>query len=160
MAHRFGLVLAILSPALGLSAGCGSRCGPQSALVTRVIDGDTIELEGGERVRYLLVDTPEITSGKDECFGQEAKDFNTDLVLDMVVDLDYDVECEDAYGRLLAYVSVDGREVNSLLVERGYACVLYIPPSGEDRVDEFEALEDGAEAANRGMWAACEGNPC
>lgn len=140
--------------------GCGSRCGPQSGLVTEVIDGDTIELESGERIRYLLVDTPEISSGNEECFGQEAKIFNTDLVLDRVVDLDYDIECEDRYGRLLAYVTVDGREVNSLLVERGYGCVLYIPPSGEDRVEEFEALQDSAEVANRGMWGACEGNPC
>jgi len=150
----------VLSVTLGACDGCGKRCGPQSGVVAQVIDGDTIELDSGERIRYLLVDTPEITGGSDECFGEEAKNFNTDLVLGNEVDIDYDVECEDRYGRLLAWVSVDGREVNSLLVERGYGCVLFIPPSGEDRVEEFEALERSAEVANRGMWGACEGNPC
>ncbi len=60
--------------------------------------------------------------------------------------------CTDKYGRLLAYVSVDGREVNSLMVERGYACVLVIPPNGADRADEFVALENAAKDAGAGMW--------
>jgi micrococcal nuclease len=152
-------IIAVLSVTQGACDGCGAKCGPQSGVVAEVIDGDTIELDSGERIRYLLVDTPEI-SGDVECFGPEARDFNIDLVLGKKVDLYYDLECEDRYGRLLAYVRVDGREVNSLLVERGYACVLYIPPSGEDRVEEFEALQDSAEAANRGMWGVCEGDPC
>ena len=63
-------------------------------------------------------------------------------------------------GRLLAYVSVGGVEVNSLLVERGYACVLHIPPNGADRVVEFETLEAEAKAAGRGMWGSCEVVTC
>ena len=71
-----------------------------------------------------------------------------------------DAACHDRYGRLLAYVAVDGREINALLVERGYACVLYLPPAGTSRHEAFEALEAAARAQHRGLWAACEVAPC
>lgn len=149
--------------ALGLVAGCasaGSECGRTQAVVSRIIDGDTVELETGETIRYLMVNTPETTNGKDECFGQNAVTFNTDLVLDRQVTLEYDVECEDRFDRTLAYVFVDGQEINRLLVERGFGCVLHISPNGDDRADEFEALEDDAKAAGRGLWGACDPIPC
>lgn len=149
--------------AAGSLTGCGeggSSCGPSSARVTRVVDGDTIELETGVKIRYLMVNAPETTSGKNECYGQNAVTFNTDLVLDKVVDLSYDVECEDRFGRTLAYVSVGGQEVNSLLLERGYGCLLHIPPDGDDRLGEFKALEAAAKAAGRGLWGACNPIPC
>jgi micrococcal nuclease len=147
--------------ALGASSACsgGSECGPTSGTVSRVIDGDTIELESGETIRYLLVDTPENTSSV-ECYGPEAAAFNADLVEGKEVAITYDAECTDRYQRLLAYVSVEGREVNSLLVERGFGCVLFIPPDGADRADEFDALEETARAENRGLWGACPENPC
>lgn len=142
--------------------GCGGdpACGPGSGVVTRVIDGDTVELESGETIRYLMVDTPESTGGATDCFGANAAQLNSDLVLGESVRLAYDVECEDRFGRLLAYVSVGDVEVNSLLVERGYACVLHIPPNGEDRVAEFEALEAAARAAGVGMWGVCAEITC
>jgi micrococcal nuclease len=126
-------------------------CGPDVAIAERAIDGDTIVLDGGERVRYLLMDTPETG----ECFGTEAALFNRDLVEAREVGLYYDDPCRDRYGRLLAYVEVEGVNVNRLLVELGYARVLYIPPAGSDRVDEFRALEQQAKRERRGIWAAC-----
>jgi len=146
-----------------VAAGCGkesSPCGPTEGMVARIVDGDTIELESGEKIRYLMVNTPETTGGKDECYGQNAVTFNTDLVLGKQVAIDYDVECKDRFDRTLAYVSVGGQEVNTLLVERGFACVLHIPPNGDDRADEFDALEDAAKAAGRGLWGACSPIPC
>lgn len=131
------------------------RCGPSSARVVEVIDGDTIVLAGGEKIRYLMVDTPEITNGKNECYGQEARSFNADYVLGQEVALTYDVECTDAYGRLLAYVEVPDGELNALLVARGYACVLNIPPNGEDRAAEFEALQTSAQEQLAGLWGKC-----
>ncbi len=125
-----------------------------------MIDGDTIELETGVKIRYLMVNAPETTSGKNECYGSNAVTFNTDLVMGKTVELDYDVECEDRFGRTLAYVSVGGQEVNSLMLERGYACLLHIPPDGDDRLTEFKALESAAKAANRGLWGACNPIPC
>src|SRR5690606_6757391 len=127
-----------------------SECGPSVAVIAEVIDGDTVVLDTGERVRYLMVDTPEITNGKDECFGGEARTFNAEYVLGQEVTLTYDVECNDVYGRLLAYVEVPDGEINSLLVARGYACVLNIPPNGEDRVDEFMTMQQSAQDQTAG----------
>jgi micrococcal nuclease len=155
--------LAGLGIAIAL-AGCGgdggSTCGPTGGVVANIVDGDTIDLESGERIRYLMIDTPETTGGATDCFGQNAKQFNSDTVLGEAVTIDYDVECEDRFGRLLAYVSVGAREINSTMVERGYACVLHIPPNGDDRLDEFEDLELGARMGGRGMWGICEDVTC
>ena len=149
----------LVAPVLGLLvAGCATEPG-EDALVKRAIDGDTIELESGERVRYLMVDTPESTTEL-ECYGTNAKTFNRDLVEGKRVRLRTDVEREDMFGRTLAYVTVDGEEVNTLIIERGFGCVLHIPPNGDDRADEFDALEAAARAGNKGLWAACTPPPC
>jgi micrococcal nuclease len=161
MARRSQALVALAAAATAAACGGGEddRCGPTSGVVARVVDGDTIELESGERIRYLLVDTPENTT-EVECFGPEAAELNRELVEGKQVTLRYDVECTDRYDRLLAWVEVDGREVNQLLVERGYGCVLYIPPNGEDRVAALSDAEELAHAEGRGLWAACEDNPC
>jgi micrococcal nuclease len=146
--------------ALGaLLVGCGgSPCGETEGKVTRVIDGDTIELESGVKIRYLLVDTPEISGGV-ECFGENAKQYNSDRVLNQTVQISYDEQCTDNFGRSLAYVTVDGEEINSLLVRNGYACVLFIAPNGESRLEEFKALQLDAKNARRGLWSACNPLP-
>lgn len=148
--------------AVSAAVGCSDTetCGPSRALVERVIDGDTIELAGGERVRYVLVDAPEITNGKNACFGVEARQLNRELVEGRVVDLAYGPRCRDRYERLLANVTIDGLDVNAELVRSGYACVLYIAPDGEQRVQEFRALERDAQAEGVGLWSACETRPC
>lgn len=137
-----------------------SPCGPDTARVVEAIDGDTVLLESGERVRYLLVDTPESTGGARDCFGPEAHAFNRGLVEGRRVTLAYGEACTDRFGRLLAYVSVDGREVNPLLVERGHACVLHVPPAGSARHAEFQGLEAEARRARRGVWGTCAPVPC
>src|SRR5262245_21870319 len=101
-----GAVLAIfvgLLAAVGGLAACtqGPSCGPFEATVDRVIDGDTI-VAGGMTVRYLLVDAPETTAGRNDCFGAGAARFNADLVLGKTVQLRYDVACQDRFGRTLA----------------------------------------------------------
>ncbi|HEX5063807.1 MAG TPA: thermonuclease family protein [Kofleriaceae bacterium] len=145
---------------LGVASGCGgSPCGDTEGKVTRVIDGDTIELESGVKIRYLMVDTPETTGSVDDCYGPNALQYNTDLVLNKTVQLSFDEQCTDRYGRTLAYVTVDGQEVNSLLVRNGFACVLYIPPNGQSRVEEFNALQLDAKTARRGLWSACNPLP-
>ncbi|MCC6217231.1 MAG: thermonuclease family protein [Polyangiaceae bacterium] len=147
-------------------AGCSSpaeeadACGPTRAVVARAIDGDTIELESGERVRYLMIDTPESTN-QDECWGEEAKAVNEALVLGQEITLTYDAVCTDRYGRLLAYVALEGYEINLALVEHGHACVLYLPPNGDHSVEDFEAAEELARRRGSGLWGACVGDlPC
>jgi micrococcal nuclease len=155
--------VAALTLVLCMLAGCdapGAACGPREAVVERVIDGDTIVVSGNVRLRYILVDAPETTGGRDDCYGANAAQFNTDLVLGKTVQLAYDVECEDAFGRTLAYVTVGGEDVNKRLVERGYGCVLHIPPDGDARADELEATERAARTARRGLWGACDPIPC
>jgi micrococcal nuclease len=151
--------LALLAVVLGAGCSGESPCGASEATVTRIVDGDTVELDDGRKVRYLLVDTPETTNGATDCYGQNAKTFNTDLVLNKKVQLDYDVECTDRYGRTLAYVTVDGQEVNTLMISRGYGCVLHIPPDGDDRYDEFQSLQYEAKLAKRGLWGECDPLP-
>jgi micrococcal nuclease len=148
--------------AVGVLLACGGEapCGPASAVVADVVDGDTLVLEGGARVRYLLVDTPETTGGRRDCFGAEARELNRSLVEGRRVSLSYGEACTDRFGRLLAYVEVEGREVNALLVERGHACVLYVAPAGGGRRAEFEALEAEARRARRGLWGACAPVSC
>jgi micrococcal nuclease len=140
--------------------GCAApaECGPTEAVVARVVDGDTIELVGGQKVRYLLVDTPEV--GENECHSQQSLAANRRLVEHRRVQLRYEPACTDRFGRLLAYVSVDEREVNALLVEQGHACVLHVPPSGDERVGAFRVLERRAQNLQLGLWGACALPPC
>jgi micrococcal nuclease len=77
------------------------------------------------------------------------------LVTGRTITLTYDEECQDRYGRLLAYVSVGDVEVNRTLLEDGYACILHISPNGDDRVAEYQALETMAKNEGIGMWSAC-----
>ncbi|HUS33497.1 MAG TPA: thermonuclease family protein [Kofleriaceae bacterium] len=151
---RWALGALVLSSALAACGGDGP-CGATEAVVTRVVDGDTIELDDGRKIRLLLVDTPETTGGHDDCYGTNAVTFTSDLVLNKTVQLGFDVECTDRYGRTLAYVTVDGQEVNRLIIQRGFGCVLHISPDGDSRVDEFKGYQVEAKSANRGLWGAC-----
>ncbi|HWO83042.1 MAG TPA: thermonuclease family protein [Solirubrobacterales bacterium] len=129
------------------------------AYVSRVVDGDTVEvqLDGEEEdVRYIGVDTPETVKPDTpvQCFGPQASDFNHRLVEHRRVRLVFGAEQRDVYGRLLAYVYLDGRFVNAELVRRGLARTLTIPPN--DRfAGRLKRLEIAAARAGRGLWGAC-----
>ncbi len=139
-------------------AACGgpqSKCGPSSAKVDRVIDGDTIVLTDGTRIRYLLVNAPETTLGHNDCYGQEASNFNDMTVTGKTIELTYDTECTDKYGRTLAFVKVNGLDVNRALVDQGLACYDYIPPDGTARHQEFLDAQTVAKTNRVGMWGSC-----
>jgi micrococcal nuclease len=152
---------AVLTLAL-LAIGCGAQspCGPSQGKVVNVVDGDTVDLETGVRIRLLLIDTPETTGGKTDCYGQQAKAFTASFLDGKNVNLQYDTQCTDRFGRTLAYVSVDGKEINSTLVKDGYACVLYVAPDGMARRTEFEDLESVAKTNRTGLWGACTTVTC
>ncbi len=147
-----------------LLAGCAppaSPCGPATGVVDYVVDGDTVELQGGTRVRLLLVDTPETTGGKNDCYGQEATAFTVTQLAGKTVQLSYDeAACTDRFGRTLAYVTADGVDVNAELVKRGLACFLFIKPGGAARQEEFATYEAEAKTSRVGMWGACSVIPC
>lgn len=142
------------SPGIPQPAGLSEK-----ALVTRVVDGDTVVvlLRGQERrVRYIGVDTPETVnpSVPVECFGKEASDFNERLVEGKTVLLERDVSQQDRYGRLLRYVWLDGEMANAILVREGYAQVVTYPPDVKYREGLLE-LERQAKEQNEGLWAEC-----
>lgn len=155
--------LLVVAAAL-LASGCGptmSKCGPSTGQVDFVVDGDTVELVGGTRIRLLLVDTPETTQGKNDCYGQEAKAFTVSQVAGKTVSLAYDeASCTDRFGRTLAYVTVDGVELNTELAKRGLACFLFVKPGGDARQEEFATYEAEAKTNRTGMWGACSAIPC
>jgi micrococcal nuclease len=129
----------------------------EEAVVIRVIDGDTIELDDGRRVRYIGIDTPEtVHPEKDvECYGPEATVRNRELVEGKTVEMQAGVEESDRYRRLLRYVHVDGRFVNALMVAEGYA---HASPFGDERRfrQVFAQLEQYSQLRDRGMWAECK----
>ena len=138
-----------------------------AAVVEKVVDGDTawFTLEGGarEKVRFIGVDTPESTT-EHEPFGEEAATFTASVLgVGRRVSLELDVDERDRYGRLLAYVWVEPpasggddearrRMLNAMLVEKGFATVLTVPPNVQ-YVDVFVALQLEARVAGRGLWA-------
>ncbi len=134
------LILTLLAP------GC-NRVSEDVALVTRIIDGDTIEIEGSIRVRYIGIDTPEIG----EPYYLEAKEANLNLVGGKRIQLEKDVEDKDEYGRLLRYVWVDGIMVNAELVRLGYAYSYSYPPNLKYQA-HFLQLEREAREQKRGLW--------
>lgn len=127
-----------------------------TVFVERVIDGDTIELEGGERVRYVGVNAPESVDSrrKVQCFGNEASEYNKKLVLGKRVRLEADVEDRDKYGRLLRYVWLGDTMINEQLIADGYAQIMTIPPNVK-YVERFRAAQTQAREAKRGLWVAC-----
>ena len=138
----------------------GSATGPQTsgdftqrtATVTYVYDGDTIQVNGTEKVRYIGIDTPE----RDDCFFWEATLRNRELVDERTVLLEICSESPvDQYGRTLAHVSVDDSLVNATLLNEGYARALRIPPC-TSRADYYQQLEDEAQNSGKGMWSACD----
>ena len=158
--HRLLIVLSI-SLIMGCQAGTDAETETDEQIttyerVTSVIDGDTIELASGERVRYIGIDTPE-THHPDkpvECFGIEATNRNRELVEEKKVELVSEGPNRDQYGRLLRHVFIDGTFINAQLVWEGYArASSFGEPSKFHQV--FVQLEVASRDAKRGLWNTC-----
>jgi micrococcal nuclease len=119
----------------------------ETVFVIRVIDGDTVEVEGGRKVRYIGIDCPE--EGK--LYSKEALAANRELVEGRIVTLVKDVSEKDVFGRLLRYVYVGDIFVNARLVEEGLAEATPYPPDLAYE-DEFSELEKKAKDLGKGMW--------
>jgi micrococcal nuclease len=134
--------------------------------VQRVIDGDTIELSSGERVRYIGIDTPEMrrkVGGRwievGEPYAKEAYELNRELVEGKWIRLELDIEDYDRHGRLLAYVYTKNdstgsmKLVNAEILKAGLARVMLRPPNIR-YADLFHAMQHEAQVKKRGMWKA------
>jgi micrococcal nuclease len=145
------VVLVGCAPATGQDDGAPSD--GKTATVTKNTDGDTLHLSGLGSTRLIGVDTPEVYGGV-ECYGREASGF-VERIAPPGTRVSYRLgpEERDRYGRALAYVWLeDGRFLNMMLVKRGYAQVLTIPPN-VDYADRFVAAQRRAREAERGLWA-------
>ena len=151
--RAFLVAIALVSAAVFLSSRHLPHRNADLYLVKRVVDGDTIALANGERVRYIGINTPETKHPTKpvEYFGREAYQYNKKLVDKRWVRLEFDVEKRDKYGRLLAYVYVDDTFVNAKLVEEGYAQVYTFPPNVKHQ-ELFLKLQREARENNRGLW--------
>ena len=125
--------------------------------VTRVVDGDTIEIVYNgtvEKVRFIGVSTPESVhpdSSKNTEFGEIASQYTEEQLLGQQVSLEFDVSERDNYGRLLAYVWHDGKMFNEHLVEQGYAQVsTYLPDV--KYADRFLVAQENAREGDMGLW--------
>lgn len=121
---------------------------PEVVLVTKVIDGDTITIEGGRRVRLLAIDTPEI----DEPCYIEAKKRLEQLIFNKRVRLESDVRDTDKYGRLLRFIFLAEQNVNLTLIDEGFA-VAYFFDNQRYKV-EVQKAEEYAKNHKRGCrWS-------
>ncbi len=166
---------ALMLVGLVFSTGCALEADPETetkfgiaqpddtkatqVTVERVVDGDTIKvrLPDGkiEDVRFLLIDTPETVNPEKpvQPFGPEASSFTKDLLpkgSKIVIERDHSKT--DRYGRLLAYVWIDGKMVNQELLRQGLARVAYVYEPDTRYVKTFEDIELEAKAAKKGIW--------
>jgi len=155
------VIVAALLGSLGWGWYTGGRITARlPATVIRDIDGDTViaRLAQGrtETVRILGVDTPEVVDPRKpvQCFGHAASAYTASRLVGRRVTLELDAEPRDKYGRLLAYVLVDGHRFDDELLAGGYARFLVIPPNGAHARAMLSA-ELAARAAGRGLWGAC-----
>src|SRR3990167_8398336 len=134
----------------------GEDDGKDLVLVTKVIDGDTIEIEGGTRVRYIGIDTPETVDPRKtvQCFGREASNKNKDLVEGKKVRLEKDITNTDKYDRLLRYVWINNELVNETLVKEGFAYSSPYPPDVKYQ-DWLNKAQSYSQSRNLGLWSSC-----
>ena len=119
-----------------------------------IVDGDTIVLTDGQKVRYIGINAPELARDDHiaEPYGEEAKRFNARLLQQKKVRLEFDIEPNDRYQRRLAYVFLkDGTFVNAEMLSQGYAYLLYIRPNVKYH-STLLAAQRAAMSGKRGIW--------
>lgn len=123
-------------------------CFANKVKVVRVIDGDTFEIESGEKVRMIGINTPEIS----DIFGKEAKYYLSELILNKTVELQSDniSKDRDRYQRLLRYVILDGTDINKLLIADGFAFAYLKYRFGKK--NNYKQAQIQARAENKGIW--------
>lgn len=121
---------------------------PEEGVVGEVIDGDTIRLDTGEKIRYIGINTPE----KNMYFYKEAKSRNEEFVLGRKVRLEYDRDKKDKYNRILAYVFADGKFVNKALIDEGMAR-FHVKSPNYIHASKFYKSVNEAKEKKIGLWS-------
>ena len=126
--------------------------------VSKVVDGDTITMSNGEKVRLIQIDTPELASK--ECYGIQAKSELSKLLSqagEVSLTSDPNLDEVDKYGRLLRYVFIGNTNLNLKLIEIGAAAPYFY--RGEKGIYAAQFLKAAQTAQKRklGMWGMCPG---
>ncbi|MCK4554515.1 thermonuclease family protein [Candidatus Parcubacteria bacterium] len=132
-----------------------------SADVTRVIDGDTIEvklIDGAiAKVRFIGIDTPETVDPRKpvECFGKEAGEKLKSMIDKKEVTLKRDAinDNKDIYNRLLRYVYLDDKDINAEMIKQGYAYAYLKYSFDNDKMSSYKDYEKQAREKELGLWA-------
>ena len=149
-------VLALTPVACSAEHESGAAGGGEGAVVDHIADGDTLELESGDRVRLVQIDATEL--GPSECYSEEAMDALEELAppgTRVRLEADPGLDQVDRYGRLLRYVRVGDRNVNLELVRRGAAAPYFFHGEHGKYALELENAGEAARDMGRGMWGAC-----
>tara|TARA_Y100000310_G_scaffold344677_2_gene458730 strand:- start:2314 stop:2754 length:441 start_codon:yes stop_codon:yes gene_type:complete len=131
-----------------------SSCVPSSDpdgpfVVIHITDGDTLEINTGDKIRLSGIDAPE----KGECHFQESKERLKELVLEKEIYLEHDYSNKGKYGRLLRYVHSNKREINSIMISEGKAKVYDKYAYDTKKYSEFKKLEAVARELKLGVWS-------
>ncbi len=118
--------------------------------VVKAIDGDTIELASGDRVRLLHINTPE----RGEDGADKATELTRSWTVDKRVEVRFGKVAQDRYGRYLAEIFVDGKSLNEELVRQGWAHAFFIPPIDKSAYRRIVAAQVNARSKKRGIWAS------
>lgn len=131
-----------------------------SATIVKNIDGDTIDINLNgktEKIRMLCIDTPETHHPRlgVQPFGPEAAAYTAKILcVGKKVQIEPGIgNGRDKYGRLLAYIYVDGKMFNETLLEKGLARVAYIYAPNTKYVDEFYSIQKKAQQKGIGIWS-------
>lgn len=143
------------------SAVLGEQISGEEVWVKRVVDGDTIELSDGRKLRYIGIDTPETLDPRRPvgCFGKEASLENKKLVEGKKIILEKDISQTDKFGRLLRYVYLPQENgslifINDYLVRNGFAKASTYPPDIKFS-ETFKEAEREARDNKLGLWGSC-----
>lgn len=151
--------LLVLSPIAGASVSAGELA-HASATVGRIVDGDTLVLQSGARVRLVQIDAPE---AGEECYSAASTRELVRLAppgARVVLESDVQLDRIDRFGRLLRYVHAGGRNVNVELVRRGAATPwFYRGERGRYSSSLLSAIAS-ARSGSRGMWGVCRVSWC
>jgi micrococcal nuclease len=151
---RLLLLLAVVALAVGAFVLL-TRDSAKEAVVAHVVDGDTIRLADGTRVRLVQIDAPEKA---DECYGEEATELTRRLLppgTHVRIEQDPALDQEDRFGRKLAYVWKDDEDVNLTLVEEGAAGVWFFDGDRGRFAGELLRAAERARDDRKGLWGAC-----
>ncbi len=123
---------------------------PKKGKVKRVVDGDTVVLENGSIVRYVGITSPETN----ELFEKESTEENRKLVEGKTVNLEYDNYKGDKFGRILAYLVIDGKNVSVELARKGMAqVVVYQHKKPFIYQEQLLKAQEGAKKKKLGIWS-------